>query len=76
MIIVNELYRPFIKEKPWTYLGFDAMNSGIYDLNKCSWACHNSTLNHCIKNHIKIIKPGFPYYKQIKILHPLLVNSN
>ena len=24
MIIVNELYRPFIKEKPWTYLGFDA----------------------------------------------------
>ena len=75
MIMVNELNRPFIKEKPWTYLGVDAMNSAIYDLDKCSWACHNSsTSNHCIKNHVKIIKPGFPYYKQINDFYWGIIN--
>ena len=29
MIMVNELNRPLIKEKPLTYLGVDAMNSAI-----------------------------------------------
>ncbi|MDG1780688.1 MAG: hypothetical protein P8H59_07040 [Flavobacteriales bacterium] len=76
MIIVNELYRPFIKEKPWRYLGVDAMNSAIYDSNKCSWACHNSTSNHCIKNHVKIIKPRFPYYNQINDFYWGIINFN
>lgn len=76
MILVNESYRNFIKEKPWSYLGITTMNSIAYDLNKCSWACHNSTTNHCLKNHIKIIKPGFPLYKQINNFYWGIINFN
>jgi hypothetical protein len=76
MILVNESYRPFIKEKPWVYLDVTSMNSAIYDLNKCTWACHNSTTHHCIKNHIKIIKPGFPFYNQINEFYFGIINFN
>ena len=59
------------------YHGYNScMIPAIYDLNKCSWACHNSTSNHCIKNHVKIIKPGFPYYKQINDFYWAIINFN
>ncbi len=76
MIIINESYRFNIMEKNWTYAGVKTMNSAVYDLNKCSWACHNSTTNHCLKNHIKIIKPGFPLYKQINDFYWGIINFN
>ena len=76
LIIVNESYRPFIKDKSWEYSGISAMNSAAYDLNKCTWACHNSTTNHCLKKHVKIIKPGFPYYNQINDFYWGIINFN
>lgn len=76
MAVINESCRPFIKEKPFIFLDISAMNSVKYDTDKCSWACHNSTTNHCLQHHVEVIKPGFPFYKQINDFYWGLINFN
>ena len=76
MVIVNETCRVFIKDKPFKYANITAMNSVNYDGEKCTWACHNSTTNHCMKKHNKIIKKGFPFYTQINSFYWRIINFN
>src|SRR3954464_9050482 len=52
MIVINEMVRPTIKEKPYLNLGITAMNSSRKTTNKCTWICHNNT-EYCIQHHIK-----------------------
>lgn len=60
MIVVNEIVRPTIKEKPYSIYGVTTMNSLDKDSDKCSWACHNST-TICKQKHVKYLKPYFDY---------------
>ena len=76
MIIINESCRPFLNGKPHVYLGALAMNSAEVDLDKCSWVCHNFTASHCIKHHRKMIKSGFPFYKELNIFYEGIINFN
>ncbi|MDT8415922.1 MAG: hypothetical protein RQ735_11170, partial [Flavobacteriaceae bacterium] len=55
MIMVNEVIRPTIKEKPFSSHGITAMNSAVKVTEKCSWICHNNT-TYCKKNHVKYLK--------------------
>ena len=59
MIIVNEIVRPTINEKPYSKYGITAMNSDAKVLDNCTWICHNNT-RFCKENHVKYLKP---YYK-------------
>lgn len=52
MIIVNEIYRPFIKENPSTNSGTPTMNPSKANPNKCSWQCHNNA-TYCLEHHVK-----------------------
>ncbi|GLR15893.1 hypothetical protein GCM10007940_05080 [Portibacter lacus] len=76
MVIINETSRLFIKDKPFKYQRIIAMNSGNYDSEICTWACHNSTTNHCIPKHTRIIKEGFPFYDQINDFYWGIINFN
>lgn len=60
MIIVNELVRPTIKEKPYTSNNIDAINSAEKISDKCTWVCHNSKTTYCKKNHVKYLNK---YYR-------------
>jgi len=65
IIVINEIMRPTIKEKPYFVGKTVGINSvkGLKD--KCSWICHNNT-SYCKKNHVKYLKPYFnqvdPFY--------------
>jgi hypothetical protein len=59
MIIVNEIVRPTIKEKPYSKYEITAMNSDDKISHKCTWICHNNT-RFCKESHVKYLKP---YYK-------------
>lgn len=72
MIIINESYRPTIKETPYTAHGVTAINSDIRTLEKCSWAAHNDT-SYCKQHHVKFLKNHFyitdiMYFKVIDAL--------
>ena len=56
MIIVNELVRPTIKEKPYGGFGVTFMNPELWVKDRCSWACHNSS-KYCEKHHIRYVRP-------------------
>lgn len=58
MIIINEAYRPTIKETPYAMGGFTAINSNIRTPDKCTWAAHSDT-NYCKQNHVKFLKNHF-----------------
>ncbi|MGB1241594.1 MAG: hypothetical protein ACPG49_03675 [Chitinophagales bacterium] len=60
MIIINELVRPTIAEKPTNINGVAAINSALQTPSKCSWICHNST-NYCKKHHVKLMDDYFEY---------------
>tara|TARA_Y100001933_G_C18939819_1_gene539039 strand:+ start:712 stop:1143 length:432 start_codon:yes stop_codon:yes gene_type:complete len=76
MILVNELCRPLVKEKPYEYKFITAINSKNEDLNKCTWACHNIS-NHCTKNHVRrIINPNFPFFEEIDCFYKGIINFN
>jgi len=60
MIIVNEVVRPTIKEKPYSKYGITAINSADKITEKCSWICHNNT-TYCKENHVKYLKNYYPY---------------
>ena len=60
MIVVNEVVRPTIKEKPYSKYGITAINSADKNTEKCTWICHNNT-NYCKENHVKYLKNYYPY---------------
>ena len=60
MIIVNEIIRPTIKEKPYSKYGITAINSANKIAKKCSWICHNNT-SYCKENHVKYLKNYYEY---------------
>ena len=55
MIVVNEAYRPTIKEKPYSAHGITAINSNIRTPKKCTWAAHSDT-KYCEQHHVKYLK--------------------
>lgn len=60
IIIVNEMVRPTMKEKPFSMNGLNGMNSGDKNLNKCTWICYMTTI-YCKENHVKYMKPYYKY---------------
>lgn len=72
MVIINELVRVKIKERPYTAHGITAINSVDKVKNKCTWICHNQT-NYCKLHHVKFDKKWFVitdniYFGTIKLL--------
>lgn len=55
MIIINEAYRPTIKETPYSLRGITAINSDVRTPDKCTWAAHSDTA-YCKQNHVKLLK--------------------
>lgn len=60
MIIVNEVVRPTIKEKPYSKHGITAINSAGRNTEKCTWICHNNT-TYCKEKHVKYLKNYYAY---------------
>ena len=58
MIIINEVVRPGIKEKPYSKSGITAINSSGRIADKCTWICHNQT-NYCKEHHVTFNKRFF-----------------
>lgn len=64
MIIVNEVVRPTIKEKPYSKFGITTINSADTNTEKCTWVCHNNT-TYCKENHVKYLKKYYAYTDNI-----------
>ena len=64
MIVVNELVRTSIIEKPYSKSGITAINSGAAIESKCTWICHNET-NYCKTHHVNISSGYFKYTDQL-----------
>ena len=77
MVIVNEAYRPTIKEKPYTAHGITAINSDIRILDKCSWIAHSDT-SYCKEHHVKFLKEHFQITDKIYFgtIHALRSTGN
>lgn len=60
MVVINEVVRSTIKEKPYTAHDITAINSIEKTKDKCTWICHNNT-GFCKENHVKNLKPYFKY---------------
>ena len=60
MIVVNEMVRPIIREKPYSYHGVTTINSVDKVGAKCTWICHNNT-SYCKENHVKYLKKYLKY---------------
>jgi hypothetical protein len=60
MIMVNEMVRPTMKEKPFSMNGLNGMNSDNKNLHICSWSCYLNT-TYCKENHVKFLKPYYKY---------------
>ena len=58
MIVVNESFRSFIKERPFYYFGFKTINSNDRIKYKCTWNCHNNTF-FCKAHHVKFLNKSF-----------------
>ena len=65
MILINEMVRPTIKEKPYEWNSTKAMNSAIESTDKCSWYCFIHTTAHCKKYHVKTLHNYFEYIDPI-----------
>ena len=61
MLVVNEIVRVSIVAEPYTLNGKKTMNSSNIYVDKCSWACHNSTSQICKTKHVKVLKPYYKY---------------
>jgi hypothetical protein len=73
MILINEMVRPTIEEKPFEIKGVEAMNSDLIFKNKCSWYCYLNT-TYCKNHHVKTLGNYFEYidpiyFGIIKLLH-------
>jgi uncharacterized membrane protein len=60
MIIVNEVVRPTIREKPYSNYGITAINSADKNTEKCTWICHNNT-TYCRNHHVRYLKNHYAY---------------
>ncbi|NBC58498.1 MAG: hypothetical protein GVY05_09495 [Bacteroidetes bacterium] len=70
MILINELVRPTITEKPYSRFGVTMINPLSNSKEKCSWICHNQT-QYCKDHHVKYLNP---YYKQTDIVYFGIIN--
>lgn len=70
MIVVNEMVRPTIVEKPYSKNGISAINSIERNVEKCTWICHNNT-SFFKKYHVKYLKP---YYRYTDFLYFGIIN--
>lgn len=73
MIIINEAYRPTIKENPYSLRNITAINSDIRTPDKCTWAAHKDTA-YCKQHHVKFLRNHFSitdtlYFGAISALH-------
>ena len=73
VIIINEAYRPTIKETPYSLRGITAINSDVRTPDKCTWAAHSDTA-YCKQNHVKLLKDHMDitdkiYFGAIGALH-------
>ena len=57
MIMINEFVRANSHEKGFTKYGITAINSGEGFKDKCSFICHEATMNYCQVHHVKLEKP-------------------
>ena len=74
MVTVNEIYRPYISDTSGKILGVSSMNSLNPITNHCTIACqHNTTF--CRHNHVKFVKPGFPFFNKINKLYWGIIDS-
>ncbi len=55
MVLINEAYRPTIKEKPYSMHGITAINSDIRTPKKCTWVAHSDT-KYCEQHHVRFLK--------------------
>ena len=74
MTIINESQRSSIPSHDFQIYGANTMNTVSYDKSSCTWACHNSTTQHCKVYHATCIAPYFKwidpiYFGIIKGLH-------
>lgn len=51
MVVINESMRTSIPPHSFNIYGVSPMNSGTYNLSKCTWACHDATTLHCKVHH-------------------------
>ena len=65
MITVNESMKGTQNGINHNIYGVPTMNSGEYDISKCTWACHNATTNHCKIYHASSISPYFKWIDPI-----------
>lgn len=73
MVLINEIVRPTLHEKPFKIKGIEAINSNVISKNKCSWNCYLDT-GYCKNNHVKSLQHYFKYidpvyFGIIKSLH-------
>ncbi|HEY9220917.1 MAG TPA: hypothetical protein VIO43_04975 [Lutibacter sp.] len=72
MVLVNEVSRQKITDKPYVISGIVTINSKIKTPDKCTWTCHNNT-NYCKIHHVKIAKSNFKFIDPIYYLIILLL---
>ena len=54
--MINEFVRANSHEKGFTKYGITAINSGEGFKDKCSFICHEATMNYCQVHHVKLAK--------------------
>jgi len=72
MIIINELFRANTNEEGFTKYGVTAINSGEGFEYKCSFICHEKTINYCQVHHVKLPKS---YVNKIDPIYYGIINS-
>jgi hypothetical protein len=60
MVLFNEWQREQEPKDVYKYFDVKAMNSGVRDPEKCTWACHNRTL-YCKEHHIRYLTDYMKY---------------
>lgn len=77
LIGVNEFTRKTTTKNKYKKYNIVTVNSGKYNTNKCTWACHNNT-DFCKKHHVKLLKSHYKYTDGIYfgIIHSLKSTGN
>ncbi len=71
MILINEIVRAKIIEKPYVYQGITSINSSAKNSDRCTWICHNNT-TFCKVKHVKYLKP---YYRHTDVMYFGVINA-
>ncbi len=65
MVVINESMRNSFAPHNFSIYGVSPMNSGAYNLSKCTWACHDATTLHCKVHHATSASPYFKWIDPI-----------